>query len=202
MSNAALKLVTNEDQYHESEPLFQCVCEEPEGTVTRNVYLAKFTPAFLRDLWEKQRKFRTLMGREVLTFSEFVDFFVQKNGDVLTPKGICLVIDNLVGIYWISDINYPAYCEVHYTFFDKRHKGRLDLTRKAINYIFDFWQINTMYVQVAVYAKLPIQFVQQLGFKREGRLRNRAFYREKWYDVNSYSLLREEANNVSERLSR
>jgi RimJ/RimL family protein N-acetyltransferase len=181
--------------YHSTEPLFSFVCDEPNGPVERKVYLATFTPIFLRDMWEKQRKFRTLMGREILTFSDFVDFFVMKTeSGKLDPKGICLVIDDLIGIYWISDINYPAYCEVHYTFFDGRHRGRLELTKQAIKYIFNFWQINLMYVNVALYAKLPIRFVESLGFKKEGRLRSRFFYRDKWWDVNSYSLLKEEIN--------
>jgi RimJ/RimL family protein N-acetyltransferase len=191
----ALKLVKDDTKgslYHTSEPLFSVECKEKRGTVVRNVYLATFTPEFLRDMWEKQKRFRTLMGREIHTFEQFVDFFVTKVGDKITPNGVCLVVDDLVGIFWISDINYPGYCEVHYTFFDRVLNGRSDLAKRAIKYIFDLWQINCMYVQVAAYADGPLQFVQGLGFKREGRLRNRSFYREKYYDVISFSLLKEE----------
>lgn len=192
-----LELV-KENKYHNDEILFSCECDEPEGKIVRNVYLAKFTPEFIRDLWEKQKKYRTLMGREILHFEQFADFFINITRDETgqqvryEPKGLCMVIDNLVGIFWISDIVYPAFCEVHYTFFDGRHKGRLDLVKTGIRYIFETWQINCMYVNVALYAKIPIRFVESLGFKKEGRLRSRALYRDKWWDVNSYSLLKEE----------
>lgn len=190
-----------ENDYHNGEPLFTVICEEPEGTFTRNVYLAKFTPNFLRDLWERQKKYKTLMGREISTFPEFVDFFVKlvetKEGIKYEPRGICLVIDDLVGIFWISDITWPAYVEAHYTFFDGRHKGRENLVKAGCQYVFDILKINCIYVCVALYAKLPIRFVESLGFKKEGRLRARRLYRGSWWDVNSYSLLKEELKNGS-----
>lgn len=183
--------------YHNGTPLFSVDCEEPSGTVRRNVYLAAFTPEFLRDLWEKQKKYRTLMGREMLHFPQFVDFFVDvkrdENGNVkYEPRGLCLVIDNLVGIFWIADVNWPSYCEAHYTFFDGRHKGRHGLVKEGCKYVFENLGINLIYVMVAAYATLPRKFVEELGFKREGRLRSRAYYREQWWDVISYSLLKEE----------
>lgn len=186
----------NENPYHGEHPLFSVECDEPEGKVVRNVYQAKFTPQFFRDMWDKQKRYKTLMGVEISSFAEFVDFFVdveKKDGEVkYNPKGVCLVIDNLVGIFWISDIHHPVFCEAHYTFFDGRHKGRLELVKSGMKFIFNAWGINLIYVMVALYAKLPIRFVESLGFKKEGRLRARVQYRGKYWDVNCYSMLREE----------
>lgn len=185
--------------YREETPLFEVVCEEPEGTVTRKVYLAKFTPQFLALLWEKQRNFRTLMGREIMTFPEFVDFFVKTEKDnSITPRGLCFVVDDLVGIFWLSDIHAPSYAEVHYTFFDRRHKGRINLCREAIKYCFNNWNFNCLYVGVGLFATIPIRFVESIGFKREGRLRQRLQYKGVWWDVNMYSLLREEVKRFIE----
>lgn len=173
--------------------LYSATCTEPEGTVVRNVRRLVFTPESLLKLWEKQKQFKTLMGREIYNFDEFVDFFIRQFPDgTIEPRGICHVIDDYVGIFWLSDITYPAYAEVHYTFFDRRHKGRVDLVRTAIKYIFDATDIGCLYVRVGVFAKMPMKFVEQIGFKKEGRLRNRMFYRGTWYDANSYSIIQEE----------
>lgn len=176
--------------------LYSAVCEEPEGTVTRNVRRFIFTPENLLALWERQRQFKTLMGREIYSFDEFVDFFIRvlPNG-AIEPRGICHVIDDGVGIFWLSDITYPAYAEVHYTFFDRRHKGRVNLVREAIKYIFDATDIGCLYVRVGLYAKSPMKFVEQIGFKKEGRLRKRMYYQGSWYDANSYSITQEEARS-------
>lgn len=175
------------------DPIFECECDEPEGIVKRKVYLAKFTREFLFAMWEKQRKYKTLMGKEIAHFEQFLDFFIhQDKTGAIEPKGLCFVIDDLAGIFWLSDIHYPAYAEVHYTFFDGRHKGRLNLVRAGIKYAFDKWQFNRLYVRVALYAKLPIRFVESLGFIKEGRLRQCVQYNNVWWDVNCYSLLKDE----------
>lgn len=174
--------------------LFRCICKEPEGEVERVVYLAEFTQELLVKMWEKQKQFRTLMGREILSFPEFIDFFItiDSNTKELKPRGLCFIIDDCVGIFWMGDITWPAYAEVHYTFFDRRHKGREQLVGKAIQYIFDTWGINRLYVRVALYAKYPNIFVDLIGFKHEGRLRSCVQYRGQWWDTNCYSLLKNE----------
>lgn len=177
-------------------PLFSCVCAEPEGTVTRTVYQAEFSIEFFLKLWEKQKKYRTLMGKEILYFEQFLNFFVNSHKDgTMEPRGLCFVIDDCVGIYWLSNIDWPDGAEVHYTFFDGRHKGRLEITKKAIQYVFDTYNFQRLYVRVAVYAKYPLKFVEALGFKKEGRLRRCVRLHDKLYDANAYSILREEMND-------
>ena len=174
-------------------PLFQCECDEPEGKIIRTVYQAEFSRGLLLNLWEKQKKYRTLMGKEVLTFDEFVDFFVKCYPDgTLESRGLCYIIDDCVGIFWLSNICWPLGAEVHYTFFDGRHNGRLNLTRRALKYAFQTYCFARLYVRVALYAKLPIRFVESVGFKREGRLRKCILYRDRYYDANAYSILKEE----------
>lgn len=176
-----------------SDILYSVICPEPEGSVVRNVRALRFSRANLLKLWDKQKQFKTLMGREIHNFDEFCDFFVRVLPDgTIEARGICHVIDDFVGILWLSDITYPAYAEVHYTFFDRRHRGRVDLVRAAIKYIFDAMDFGCLYVRVGLFAKSPMQFVEQIGFKKEGRLRKRMYYLGNWYDANSYSITKEE----------
>lgn len=178
-----------------SEVLFSAICDEPDGLIEREVRKLEFTPDNLKKLWEKQRHFRTLMGREIHTFDEMVNFFMYQNPDgSFAARGLAYVIDDYVGIFWLSDIVHPAYAEVHYTFFDRRHRGRVNLVREAIKWTFSFWQLNRLYVRVGAYAPEPIHFVTKVGFKREGRLRKCMYYRGNWYDALCFGILKEEIN--------
>lgn len=202
MAAPNLQLVKDaEHPYHLGESVFEAVCKEPKTDgVLRKVYPARFTRKLIEDMWDKQKQYRTLMGKEILSFPEFLDFFIQENqltGDI-TPRGVCYVIDDLTGIFWLSDIHYPAYAEVHFTFFDGRYNGRIDLCREGIKYAFNTFAFNRLYVGVGLFAKIPLRFVESIGFKREGRLRQTMKYKGIWWDVNMYSLLREEVKQYVE----
>lgn len=177
----------------QSEVLFTCSCNEPEGVITRVVTPFLFTPENLIKLWDKAKEFPMLMGQEIPTFDHMCAIFIHKqtNGD-LVSKGLCAQIDDLVGLFWLTDIEHPKQCSLHYTFFDRRHKGRVDLCKAAIEYVLRKYQFHRIYTQVPLYAKSIISFVESLGFKKDGRIRSNVLYKGEWFDSNMYSILENE----------
>lgn len=181
-----------------STPLFKVLCHEPKGDVLHKVTKLEFTPENLAKLWEKQKKYKVFLGREISTFDQFIDFFVIPPcincGGPYKAKGICFLVGDFVGIFWLSDITPPAYAEVHYTFFDGRIRGRENLVREALRFGFENYNINRFYVRIGNYAPIPRAFAVRIGFKREGILRKCMFFDNQWFDADCYSILRSEAS--------
>jgi RimJ/RimL family protein N-acetyltransferase len=175
------------------EILFQSVCREPEGDFLRIATPFLFTPDNINELWNKVNKFPTLMGKEINDLADMVDFFVKDHGNgSLESRGLCAQIDDLVGIFWLTDIEWPKQASIHYTFFDRRHKGRIDLCKEAIKYIFSKYKFHRIYTQVPLYARAPMKFVESIGFIKDGRLRSNTYFKGEWYDSNVYSILESE----------
>jgi RimJ/RimL family protein N-acetyltransferase len=186
--------------------LFSCECDELRGKVIRNVYRVDFTPENLEKIYLKARQFRTLMGYEVLTRDQFYGFFVKPAPYKDIPyesKGLCARVDDFVGIFWLTDINFlhpPHDASIHYTFFDRNTWGRIELCRKAIEYVFDTYGFNRLWTKVPVYTKYTLKFVERIGFRREGRIQSNALYKGKLFDTNLYALTKDEIPNRWEEL--
>jgi hypothetical protein len=190
--------------------MFQCECDEPKiGKVIRSVYRVEFTPQNLEKLYEKAKQFKHIMGWEIPSYEHFISFFLSPvEGGKFEARGLCARIDDFIGIFWLTDINYthqPFDASIHYTFFDRRHKGRLDLCKEAIRYVFDTYQFERLWTTVPVYMYQPyvksgkrndkssvMQFVEEIGFKKEGRLKNKAQFKGQLFDSNLYALTKDE----------
>lgn len=194
--------------------MFQCECDEPEGKVVRTVYALEFTPENLEKMWEKAKQFKTLMGREIHSYDDFLSFFVYPSADGYRSRGIAARIDDFVGIFWMTDFNLthpPHEASIHYTFFDRRHKGRLQLCRKAIEYAFSTYGFHRLWTMVPAFVQ-PTQamlanrekgknnlyaerFVELIGFRKEGRMKEKVMFRGKLFDASLYALTRNEVIN-------
>jgi RimJ/RimL family protein N-acetyltransferase len=173
--------------------VFSVICDEPEGKVLRNVRMFEFTSENLHKLYFQVTKFRTFLGVEVRTFEDMLRIFVDEgpHGEII-PKGLCLVVDDFVGIFWLTDIVGLHEASVHYTFFDRRHKGRQELCRAALNHAFSVFKFHRLWTKVPVNAVGVLFFIEQIGFTKVGRLRRSTYFRGKYYDTNVYDLLHEE----------
>lgn len=186
---------------NDGDLMFSCECKEPKGTVIRNVYKVNFTPENLEEIYIKARQFRTLMGYEVLTKDQFYGFFVKPKSEGATQydsKGLCARVDDYVGLFWLSDINmnFPPYeASVHYSFFDRSTEGRIELCRTALKYIFETYGFNRLWTKVPVYTKYTLQFVEDVGFRREGRMISNVLYKGKLFDTNLYAILKDESQD-------
>jgi RimJ/RimL family protein N-acetyltransferase len=177
------------------DPIFTCECIEPEGKVIRNVYPLVLTKENLDKLWKKFRKFKTIFSQEINNdFNTFVNLFVSQNGDNWSGNGLLWIIDDFVGVYYITDFEQQGDkfvdAKAHYAFFDCRHKGRQELTKKMLDYLFNTYKFHRLTIELPMYAKdFPKFFVESLGFKREGRKRSAIEYNGQWYDVRLYGML-------------
>lgn len=175
---------------------FNCICDEPEGKVLRTVRHIEFTQENLIKLYQQVSKFSTFMGQEINSMEDLLRFFVAEDSNhMLQPKGLCLVIDDFIGIFWLTDINGLFEASVHYTFFDRRHKGRVELCKKALAFCFQTFKFHRLYTAVPVYAVGVMRFIESLGFVKYGRSRKNRIYKGKYYDACLYDLLSEEFLN-------
>lgn len=175
---------------------FTCICREPEGDILRTVRHIEFNADNLNKLWNQVSKFPTFMGVEINNVEDMLRYFVDEDSNgMLKPKGLCLVIDDFVGLFWLTDIKGINEASVHYTFFDKRHRGRLELCKKAIEFCFNSFHFHRLWTMAPVIEKGVIYFIKQLKFVEVGRLRRNTYFKGKWFDTYLYDILREDFLN-------
>lgn len=173
-----------------------CECDEPEGKVYRSVRLLLFTPANLAKFWQAAKQYRTIFRYEIGgDFRRFIDNFVKEGPDGrLMVTGIFYVVDDFEGIFYMTDIQPGVDASVHYTFFNGRHKGRVELVREMLKYGFRTFGFRRLTAEIPLYASPETHnFVEHwVKFKKEGRKRKAAELGGEFYDVNVYGILREE----------
>ena len=125
-------------------------------------------------------------------FQKFAELFLYQIGNEVSLNGLFWVIDDFVGVYYLNHIVPGVDAQVHYSFFDGCQNGRQDLTKKMISYVFERYDFNRLSVSIPCYAvDATPKFVENLGFKYEGKKRKLARYNGDWFDVKLYGLLKE-----------
>jgi len=186
--------------FEDKEVIIECVCEEPTSKdvnkmVLRRVWFMPLTRENLVILWEKVRLHRALFNEEVREdFEKFVSRFIHQIGDEAKAKGLIWILDDFVGMFYMTRMVENNDALVHFTFFDGRLKGRLELTRKMLTYGFDTFQFRRFSVEIGMFAKPVVRrFVEDIGgFRSEGRKRSIVIYKNTWYDLQLYSVFRQD----------
>lgn len=177
----------------EERPIFSCVCHEKAGKVVRNVYEMKLTPQNLKKFWEQAKQFKVLFWDNIDgDFAKFMEMLVSKDGDSIIANGLFWKIDDMVGVFYMTHIQYHD-AQIHYTFFDRRHWGRQRITRMMIQHVFKEFGFHRLSAEIPCFMNGTFDFVKQIGLKHEGRKREAAFMKNEWYDVNCFGILKEEA---------
>lgn len=178
--------------------VFEVECDEPEGKIIRRVRPLIFTTDNILKFWEKAKAFPSLYGRQILDDPQsFINIFMRTGPDgQFTLNGLLWVIDDFAGVFYLSDIEYdretPVDALVHYTFFDRRHKGRIPLCRAMLKYVFETFKFRRLSINIPNYSKEQARhFAVDVGFHYEGKKLKAAFYKDDWFDVNLYGILRE-----------
>lgn len=167
-------------------------CAEPEGDIVRTVYEMDMTIENLKYYWDKARQFDTLLNKEIQgDFKKFVNLLVYQEGEKLGTKGLYYVIDDFVGVYNMTNMIPGLDAKVHYSFFDRRHKGREDMSKAMMKYIFEEYRFHRLSVEIPFYskAKVAFNFVVSLGFIYEGRKRSAVKYKDQWFDVHLFGMV-------------
>ncbi|KKM24878.1 hypothetical protein LCGC14_1600690 [marine sediment metagenome] len=175
-------------------------CDEPKiGLITRHVRPMPLTPVNLRKFWEKARKFKMLLGHDVRgDYGKFLSVIIKGTKDHFEPTGLFWVIDDWVGVFYMTNIqidqNQLADASVHYSFFDRRHKGRIDLVRQTLVFAFKKYEFRRLSTEVPLNTTPELRhFLDEVGFVREGKKRKASFHSGEWYDELLFGILREEA---------
>src|SRR6266496_5379230 len=122
---------------NESKIILSAVCPEPEGKVVREVWRMPVTIENLETLWERSRIFKTLFAEEIRgDFKKFCELFLSYGAEGIELNGLFYVIDDFVGVFYMTDINPGVDAKAHYTFFDRRHRGRIGLVKAMLKYAF------------------------------------------------------------------
>lgn len=180
----------------DNEVILSVECNEPGGSVVRHIREMTFTPNNLRIFWEKARPFKTIFNEEIKDdFQKFVRVIIDtEHKDGPRPNGLFWVVDDFVGAFYVTNIESGGDGLAHYSFFDGRHKGRIDLVKSMMKYFFETYKFRRISVHIPRYnTDKTRNFVEKsLGFKCEGRKRKAAFFDGEWFDINLYGILREE----------
>lgn len=183
------------------QAILSAICTEPEGQIERVIYKMPLSLANMKTLWEKSRHFHNIFGQDVEgDFQKFMSILMNGDGvNDLSATGLFWVVDDFVGVFYMTRIIPDVDALVHYIFFDKRHRGRENLILSMIKWGFDTFHFNRISVELPEFAspnaKLLIE--HHLGFVREGRKRKAVERKGHWFDVVLYGLLRSEAFDTS-----
>lgn len=177
-------------------PILSVRCDEPKGAVERHVFPLELTRENLDIFWAKARVYPTLFSAEIKEdFSKFLNVFLADDGyGKLSSRGLLWKVDDFVGVFYLTDIIPENDALAHFTFFDGRLRGRDEIVRDMIKYIFNRYKFRRLSAQVPLFAVPATQFFTEkiVGFKREGRKRQSSSYNGTWFDTMHYGLLAEE----------
>lgn len=164
-------------------------CSEPEGEVVRSVRLAHLSAERMAFLWEKLKDFDTLFNDFVKDdYAAFVNHFVMEVNGQPVPTGLLWDVDD-VGIFFLHDIIPHQSATAHFVFWDRRFRGREQLCVEMLRYAFENYKFERIKVEVPLYAYHTMDAVESIGFVLEGRLRRAILYHDRWFDINTYSVL-------------
>lgn len=183
------------DNLLEQDPVISEWCNEPKGDVLRSVRFMTLSMDNIKAFWHKARNFPLLFGKEIADdFSKFLNLVLHEGKDGIEPNGLFYVIDDFVGLFYLTNIVPKSDAIVHYTFFDKRQKGRLQLTKSMLAFVFNHYDFRRLTVETPAFVShITTQFILDLGFVREGRRRKSVYINNDWYDVECFGILKEEA---------
>jgi hypothetical protein len=193
MTTVVSDLLESDVNQPKEPAIFSVVCNERDGPITRSVYPLRLSRANIKKFWESSLPFPTLFSDEIGgDFRKFCELFLSEENGVLKAHGLFWVVDDFVGVFsmtHITDIEAVA----HYTFFDRKQRGREELTKEMLRYAFRKFGFRRISTECPKYVSVhTINFVHSLGFTQEGVKRKAARYKGDWFDVRCFGILREE----------
>lgn len=181
------------------KPIVTVRCNEPEGTFDRTVTPVALSWEKLRSYYERLKEYDVVFNDHVPnTPGGFASIFVDIGEDLtVSANGLLWEVDD-VGILYLTHITPGISALAHFSFWDRRIRGREKLVREMVKHCFKRYGFQRIEVRVALYATPVLAAVERIGFVKEGRARKAVRRNGEWYDVNLYSMLREEALNGAE----
>ncbi len=172
--------------------LFTVQCQEGDKLVDRSIGPLIFTPENGLLFYERASKYPVIFGKPISNPKQFWDHFAYVNSAGLAElNGMFWCDPSLTIVFYITNI-YPTEADVHYTFLDGRQKGREELVKTMLSYIFAKYKYIRLNANIPLYAKSALHFARQLGFVEEGRKRKCAYWKGEYFDEIQFGMLAEE----------
>ena len=172
--------------------ILECDCLEHNKYIKRKVWLMEYSLENLSELWNKSKEHRILFSDDINgNFHRFCNVFFSHdmNGNI-NANGLSWIVDDFVGMLFMSNIKERE-ALLHFSFFDGRL--RFDISANMIKYIFDTYQFDRLNAEIVPFAsKRVINFIESLGFKKEGEKRKALVYKNERWNLLLYGLLKEE----------
>lgn len=176
-------------------PILSALCDEPNGvTVIRNVRMMTLTMEHLKAFWTRAKIHKTLFNSPInKDFSKFLELFLTETPNGIRPQGLFYVVDDFVGVYYMTHITPGMDAHVHYSFFDGIQLGRVELTKAMLRHVFDVYDFQRLTAEIPRYAsKYVFKFAEKVGFKYEGKKRQAAYFDGKFHDLVIHGILKDE----------
>ena len=189
MKSESTKLETQE----QNSKSWTFVCNERKGDVERVVRPLNWTIEDIRTFWEKAKPHKVLFWQEIDNdFQKFIEcFFYQDSDGSLQANGLFYVVDDFVGLLYITDIRPMVDAQCHFVFFDGGLRGRKPLVAGMLKVIFETYKFHRLSVEIPVYSRKALfNFTESLGFQFEGKRREAVFFDKGYFDVIQYYLLK------------
>lgn len=153
------------------------------------------TPEKIQELWTEYQKHDVLFSD--YTRGKFEPFLLL----LMDERSVWLEVydetnDIPAGVMMASNVIPKFDARGHFTFWDGGGSGREPLTLKAMGWFFDRFDLHRMTARVPVYQRGVIRYIERLGFKKEGEMREAAPYKGEWVPLAFFGILRREFEEV------
>ena len=143
----------------------------------------------LWDLWEAVKDLDGLFSDE--TRGDPVAFWEN-----MLKDAIVLETDDGGGILTLSSLKPGLRAEAHFTFWDHRLSPRVELIRSCLVWAFLNFDLYRIEVFIPAMGHTLRRVLKKIGFKEEGTLRNRSWYKGQLIDAIILAVLREDILDV------
>ncbi len=97
-----------------------------------------------------------------------------------------------VGAAYISHVMKNFDMTVHIAVWDKIASGREQLFWKVLGWAAERYNVHRMTTFIPPYQQGTIRFTGRMGFKQEGVMREGVLYKDQWWPLYTFGLLRSE----------
>ncbi len=115
---------------------------------------------------------------------------------ILSPDSFWLEVldeeDKLVGLIYLTNIQWVIDAEAHLIFFDRRLAEKKILCELVMKWIFQTFPFRRLTATIPAIYFATIRLAKHIGFKEEGRKRESQLIGNKWVDEEILGILRAE----------
>ena len=177
----------NDNDSPPRDTLFTAECSEGDETIVRSARPMILDSEEVVRLWFRLSKFPVMFASpQEANFKNFVK--------MLQDEYSVLIAFDDIGMALVSDIVPGVEARFHISFWDSKLKGREQLIRELVKWIFDVLLVRRVASPIRADAKAMRAFMKRVGLYFEGSLKNWVEKDDKLYDLHLYGGTNNEAD--------